>query len=200
MNYYFFMNSPLGLLKVITTDSALTGIEFSDQVDEIGAGIHGAVDEICPTYDLKGDVVSLVNEENLTVMPSDAAKKVLPLKVASIAEQFENELTAYFSGTLREFKVPFVVETGTEFQKKVWQALLTIPYGNTISYGELAQSLGLSLGASRAVGAACGANPLPILIPCHRVVAAHGWPGGYSGGLWRKERLLQREGVRAYPL
>jgi methylated-DNA-[protein]-cysteine S-methyltransferase len=189
MNYYFFMNSPLGLLKVITTDSALTDIEFADQVDEIRS-----------THDQEGDVVALVNEENLKVMPLDAAKKVLPLTVSLIMKQFEEELAAYFSGTLREFTVPFVVVTGTAFQKKVWQALQHIPYGETRTYGELAQSLGLSLGASRAVGAACGANPLPILIPCHRVVAAHGWPGGYSGGLWRKERLLQREGVRAYPL
>lgn len=105
----------------------------------------------------------------------------------------KEELAAYFSGTLRVFSVPVSLEGGTSFQRKVWQALREIPYGATVTYGELARSLLLQAGAGRAVGGACGANPLPIIIPCHRVVAAHGGLGGYSGGLWRKEHLLSFE-------
>lgn len=115
-----------------------------------------------------------------------------------IIAQLQDELAAYFDGTLRIFSVPFVFKGGTVFQRKVWQALLRIPYGRTLPYGDVAKALGLSAGASRAVGNACGANPLPLIVPCHRIVAARGGLGGYSGGLWRKRRLLEREG--AYPL
>ena len=107
--------------------------------------------------------------------------------------QFAAELEAYFNGKLQTFSVPINLDRGTDFQRRVWQALLAIPYGKTVTYGELARSLGLSAGASRAVGNACGANPLPIIVPCHRVVAANGSLGGYSGGLWRKEGLLKVE-------
>lgn len=77
----------------------------------------------------------------------------------------------------------------------MWRELLTIPWGETVTYGELARRLGLPVGASRAVGQANGANPLPVIIPCHRVVAADHRLGGYAGGLDLKRRLLAREGV-----
>lgn len=82
---------------------------------------------------------------------------------------------------------------GTPFQRAVWQALRQLPYGTVCTYRELAQKIGRPL-AARAVGAACGANPLPLFIPCHRVVAAHGHLGGYSGGTAWKKRLLHAEG------
>ena len=87
---------------------------------------------------------------------------------------------------------------GTPFQKKVWLALTKIPHGETRTYGEVAKSIG-SPGAARAVGTACGANPLPILIPCHRVLAAGGKLGGYSGGLDIKKKLLACEGISLAP-
>ncbi|HLU69834.1 MAG TPA: methylated-DNA--[protein]-cysteine S-methyltransferase [Fibrobacteria bacterium] len=87
---------------------------------------------------------------------------------------------------------------GTDFQKKVWAAIETIPWGKTRSYGEIAAQIGHP-GASRAVGAACGANPLPLFIPCHRVLAANGKVGGFTGGLDVKRRLLQLEGVALSP-
>src|SRR5690606_10642526 len=83
---------------------------------------------------------------------------------------------------------------GTDFQKKVWAAIETIPWGKTRSYGEIAAQIGHP-GASRAVGAACGANPLPLFIPCHRVLAANGKVGGFTGGLDVKRRLLQLEEI-----
>ena len=83
---------------------------------------------------------------------------------------------------------------GTEFQKRVWMALREIPFGKTKSYGEVARTVGRPR-AARAVGGACGANPIPVLVPCHRVLAAHGKIGGFGSGLDWKRTLLAREGV-----
>jgi methylated-DNA-[protein]-cysteine S-methyltransferase len=101
------------------------------------------------------------------------------------------ELKAYFAGELRHFSVPVEPE-GTAFQKAVWQALTTIPFGATISYGELARRVGQP-NASRAVGAANGANPISIVVPCHRVIGANGKLTGYGGGLPIKKKLLELE-------
>ncbi len=84
---------------------------------------------------------------------------------------------------------------GTEFQLRVWEALRIIPRGTTTTYGALARSLGLKTGAARAVGSACGANPVSLIVPCHRVLSAGGGLGGYYWGVARKQRLLQAEGV-----
>lgn len=102
-----------------------------------------------------------------------------------------HHLDAYFSGQLRVFSVPLDIR-GTDFQKKIWACLATIPYGETRSYGEIARALG-SPGASRAVGAANGANPLPIILPCHRVIGSGGALTGFGGGLDTKTWLLQHE-------
>ena len=105
------------------------------------------------------------------------------------------ELDAYFAGELREFTIA-VDPRGTEFQRRVWSELRRIPWGETISYGELARRIGRP-SASRAVGAANGQNPLPIVIPCHRVIGANGSLTGYGGGLPIKRKLLAiEEGVR----
>jgi|SRR5579862_4307337 len=103
------------------------------------------------------------------------------------------ELREYFAGTRRVFAV-HVAPTGTAFQRRVWQAISDIPFGRTASYGELASALG-EPHLARAVGAATGANPIPILIPCHRVIGADGSMTGYGGGLKMKVRLLQHEGA-----
>lgn len=100
------------------------------------------------------------------------------------------QLLGYLAGRRRAFSLP-LAPGGSDFQRQVWAALLRIPWGETRTYGELARRLGRE-GAARAVGAASGANPLPILIPCHRVVAADGL-GGYSGGSALKRRLLALE-------
>lgn len=104
------------------------------------------------------------------------------------------QLAAYFAGELTEFDVQLEL-IGTEFQRKVWKALLTIPYGETRSYGEIAEQIG-SLGASRAVGLANGRNPIGIIVPCHRVIGSSGGLTGYGGGIERKRALLALEKSR----
>ncbi|MGH8242936.1 MAG: methylated-DNA--[protein]-cysteine S-methyltransferase [Steroidobacteraceae bacterium] len=103
------------------------------------------------------------------------------------------QLQQYFAGSRREFDLPFLAE-GTPFQCAIWQAILHIPYGTTIAYSELARRVGRP-GASRAAGAANGANPLPIVVPCHRVIGADGTLTGFGGGLDIKIRLLALEGA-----
>jgi AraC family transcriptional regulator of adaptative response/methylated-DNA-[protein]-cysteine methyltransferase len=109
-------------------------------------------------------------------------------------DQLFGELEEYFAGTRREFQVPLVVR-GSPFELAVWSALRDIPYGVTCSYADVARTIG-NPRAVRAVGSANGRNRLPIIIPCHRVVNTGGKLGGYGGGLWRKVRLLEIEGVK----
>jgi methylated-DNA-[protein]-cysteine S-methyltransferase len=106
------------------------------------------------------------------------------------------ELAAYFDGTLHDFSLP-LEPRGTTFQRQVWNELRRIPYGETISYGELARRIGQP-NASRAVGRANGQNPISIIIPCHRVIGADGTLTGYGGGLDRKLRLLELERAAIY--
>ena len=108
------------------------------------------------------------------------------------------QLRAYFAGQLREFLLPLDIE-GTDFQKRVWGQVAAIPYGETRSYLQIATAIG-SPGAVRAVGAANGANPVPIVVPCHRVIGAKGKLVGYGGGLTMKKRLLELEGAIAQRL
>lgn len=103
------------------------------------------------------------------------------------------ELDAYFAGKLRKFTVPLDLQ-GTPFQLQVWSTLRKIPFGKVVSYGEEARMLGKPK-AARAVGSANGRNPIPIIVPCHRVVAGDGSLGGYSAGLPMKRKLLALEGV-----
>jgi methylated-DNA-[protein]-cysteine S-methyltransferase len=102
------------------------------------------------------------------------------------------QLKAYFAGDLREFDVPLLIE-GTDFQQRVWQTLRTIPYGQTISYLQLAEKIG-NAKAVRAVGLANGANPIPIIVPCHRVIGSDGTLTGFGGGMENKRKLLELEG------
>jgi methylated-DNA-[protein]-cysteine S-methyltransferase len=110
---------------------------------------------------------------------------------AEIFARIETELKEYFAGQRRTFDVPLAF-AGTPFQQLVWSALREIPYGETMSYGELAERLGKP-SASRAVGLANGKNPIGIIVPCHRVVGSNGSLTGYGGGLERKRYLLDFE-------
>ena len=107
--------------------------------------------------------------------------------------EVRRQLTAYFNGELRQFDLPLFL-TGTAFQKSVWRHLSTIPFGETQTYGQLAATIERP-NASRAVGAANGANPLAIILPCHRVIGGDGSLTGFGGGLPTKEFLLGHEGV-----
>ena len=102
------------------------------------------------------------------------------------------QLRAYFDRDLKEFDLP-LAPVGTDFQQQVWKELCEIGYGETSSYGDLAHRLGKSNAASRAVGLANGRNPIPIVIPCHRVIGADGTLTGYAGGIARKQTLLEIE-------
>ena len=104
------------------------------------------------------------------------------------------QLEAYFAGDLKEFTVP-LAPTGSPFQLAVWTELTKIPYGSTVSYGDIARALGKRLVASRAVGLANGANPISVIVPCHRVIGSDGSLTVYGGGLDRKELLLRLEGA-----
>ncbi len=112
-------------------------------------------------------------------------------KSSSLTTTACEQLTSYFKGNLQEFVLPLAFE-GTPFQQQVWQQLLNIPYGNTISYGELAEKIG-NKNSVRAVGAANGKNKIPIIVPCHRVIAANGKLQGFALGLDVKRYLLTLE-------
>jgi methylated-DNA-[protein]-cysteine S-methyltransferase len=111
-----------------------------------------------------------------------------------VLDQAERQLDAYFAGELVAFDLPLELH-GTDFQQQCWLALATIPYGQTVSYGEQARRLGLGNDKARAVGAANGQNPLPLVLPCHRVIGADGSLTGFGGGLHVKRYLLELEGA-----
>jgi methylated-DNA-[protein]-cysteine S-methyltransferase len=113
-----------------------------------------------------------------------------PARTAEVRRQ----LAEYFAGERQEFDLTLAPE-GTPFERTVWEALRTIPFGETRSYGEIASAIGRP-GAARAVGRANGANPIPIVVPCHRVIGADGSLTGFGGGLEAKSRLLEIEGLR----
>lgn len=110
----------------------------------------------------------------------------------ALLKEAAQQLDAYFAGQLRDFDLPLDCTQGTPFQQEVWRALQTIPYGEVRSYSALAQKIGRPK-AIRALGAANGRNPLSIVVPCHRVIAANGDLQGYAGGLENKRRLLLLE-------
>ena len=111
-----------------------------------------------------------------------------------VLDEAARQLRSYFDGDLVSFDLPLELH-GTEFQRQCWLALASIPYGQTVTYGEQARRLGLGPDAARAVGAANGRNPLPIVLPCHRVIGADGSLTGFGGGLHVKRYLLEHEGA-----
>jgi methylated-DNA-[protein]-cysteine S-methyltransferase len=119
---------------------------------------------------------------------------IRPEGSSPVLDEAGRQLDAYFQGNLVAFDVPLEL-TGSEFQRSCWLALASIPYGRTVSYGEQARRLGLGSDAARAVGAANGQNPLPIVLPCHRVIGANGSLTGFGGGLEVKQFLLEHEGA-----
>ena len=119
--------------------------------------------------------------------PRGARSDDNPVLVEAVAQ-----LRAYFARELKEFDLP-LAPVGSTFQMSVWDQLVQIGYGDTASYGEIARRLGKTNAASRAVGLANGSNPIPIVIPCHRVIGANGTLTGYAGGIERKQTLLEIE-------
>lgn len=163
--------SPVGPLIARATDGALCGLSFCD-ADRLQDRLHE------------------LREQHATTIQAGSSQLLDDLRV---------QLAEYFAGRRRTFSVP-LSGRGTPFQERVWAALCEIPYGETWSYLQLAVRVGDAL-ATRAVGYANGANPLAILVPCHRVINADGGDGGYGGGLWRKRILLDLErGQGSLPL
>jgi methylated-DNA-[protein]-cysteine S-methyltransferase len=144
-----YYESPIGLIELVGTDSALTSLIFVEQPLDVPTS-HPYLDQVI------------------------------------------GQLDQYFKGERRTFDLNLGFE-GTPFQKQVWNQLLTIPYGQTASYLDIAKALG-DAKATRAVGAANGSNPISIIVPCHRIIGSNGKLTGYGGGLWRKEWLLKHEG------
>lgn len=146
-----------------------------------------------------GDLYLAATDEGLThilfVAQMDRKPHTVPGKgaAARIVRQTRSQLNDYFAGSRREFDVP-LAPAGTEFQRAAWKALAEVPYGETLSYAELARRMKRP-SAVRAVGAANGANPIPIILPCHRIIGADGTLTGYGGGLEIKRRLLSLEGI-----
>lgn len=132
-------------------------------------------------------VLTMLRMVDQTYDPSRTGWSPNPRAFGQAVEQ----LAAYFAGELTEFSFPFDLR-GSEFQRRVWEALLTISYGETRSYGEIAGQIGAP-GSARAVGLANGHNPIAIVVPCHRVIGANGSLTGYGGGLDRKRALLELE-------
>jgi O-6-methylguanine DNA methyltransferase len=146
-----------------------------------------------------GTFVAVFSERGLAQLefPSRASSRPDPAPRLPVPQRRWAGLTARalaraLAGRTPE-RLPPLDESGTAFQRAVWRALRAIPPGATRTYAEVARQVGRSAGAARAVGQACGANPIPVLTPCHRVVAAGGRLGGFSGGLAWKRRLLARE-------
>ena len=164
------LSTPLGEMVAAASDSALCLLEFTDR---------------------------RMLETQLSRLQKRTAA-ILVESSNSVIEQTEAELSDYFSGSLRQFRVP-LEPAGTEFQRKVWQILTTIPYGMTRSYGAQALAVG-NPDAIRAVARANGDNPIAIIVPCHRVIGTDGKLTGYGGGLWRKRWLLDHESGGALPL
>jgi|SRR5581483_6965183 len=121
-------------------------------------------------------------------------RKARPEGRSPVLDETARQLDAYFRGELLDFDLPLELH-GTEFDRRCWLALAAIGYGQTVSYGEQARRLGLGSESARAVGAANGRNPVPIVLPCHRVIGADGSLTGFGGGLHVKRFLLEHEGA-----
>ena len=146
-----------------------------------------------------GKLRLVASNKGLTAIDVKATYSKLATKPDGRAQEIlaetRKQLTQYFAGDRKKFYLPFDL-TGTPFQVKAWKTLTRIPYGKTISYGEQAKAMRKAK-AVRAVGSANGKNPIPIIIPCHRVIASNGGLGGYSLGLKMKRQLMKLEGISA---
>jgi methylated-DNA-[protein]-cysteine S-methyltransferase len=131
------------------------------------------------------------NQQGILTITFGADEFETDRNLPALMAQCLRQLTEYFKGRRQKFSIPLVLE-GTDFQKAVWRQLQKIPFGQTASYGDVARAVG-SPRAFRAVGNANNKNPIPLIIPCHRVIGSDGKLVGFGGGIWRKEWLLEHE-------
>lgn len=222
MPFHALIPSPLGPILLESDEASLLGLYFTDQRDLPRVpGVEAAAAVVSdPTAGFLGGrairtlraVRGRTADQIGTLFP-DAAEAAVPswdelraetaalhplledtpAGALAVLEQTRRELDEYWRGERKVFEMP-LAPRGTAFQQKVWRALLEVPCGETLSYGELAGRAGLGAGHGRAVGTAVGSNPISIIIPCHRILARNGTLNGYGGGLGRKVRLLEIEG------
>lgn len=166
--YHRLLETPLGTLRLISDGKALSAIEFQHQHQNQAQN----------------------QAQNQSQSQTQGA---IATNAEQLLDQAAKQLSEYFGGRRRLFELPLCA-TGTTFQHSVWQALQAIPYGEVRSYRDIAISLGKD-NAVRAVGAANGRNPLPIIVPCHRVIGSNGSLTGFAGGLKAKKLLLELEGA-----
>ncbi len=184
------MKTPLVTLAIVTVAG-----QFTARYSEEGlAELDFPSEKRAPAFlcRRRGNESHSVNSE----MVKDSSRRLLQTKIRRWHRTTTAALKAVLAGRAPE-AFPPLDSAGTEFQKRVWSALRKIAPGKTKSYGEIAQAIGKPK-AVRAVGGACGANPIPVLVPCHRVLAANGKIGGFSGGLDWKRKLLARESVNLH--
>ena len=162
-------NSPLGIIEILAVDAGITALSYIGDAKEAQAPVPSRP--------------ALVDHSQAAEFAASNALSHLKLCLRQLDE--------YFHGARDSFTTPLVM-TGTDFQKQVWAALLTLKCGETATYGDIANLLGTP-GAARAVGQANNKNPIAIIVPCHRVIGADGSMTGYASGLWRKEWLLKHE-------
>lgn len=217
--------SPLGPIVLEAQAAGLSGLYFLDQPDapavskaqlnalpdfqaEQPLGAQALV-WLTPSPTAASQKLALATNETAASSLKCALKHAVSGSVAqpeaSLPPEAESErsiicwaadqLAEYFAGQRQNFDLPIVLVSGTAFQNRIWTALQTIPYGQTLSYAQLACSAGFTPQHSRPVGTAVGRNPITIILPCHRVVGSDGTLHGYTGGLHRKQYLLQLEGA-----
>jgi O-6-methylguanine DNA methyltransferase len=167
-------------------DSVITYRTLASPVGEL---IAGATENGCCLFEFhdRGGL------ERIQARMMKRYKRTMEEGNSTLLKEIEMQAQEYFDGKRRVFDFP-IDQKGTAFEKRVWDALMKIPYGETRAYGEIAGQLG-NPGAARAVGRANGMNYIAIIIPCHRVIDASGHLHGYGGGLWRKRWLLEHEGA-----
>jgi len=142
-------------------------------------------------YDSPFGILQVGYEEDTLVLLKLCAEVHAKNEPSAFTDEVHRQVCEYFDGKRKTFHIPYAFH-GTGFQEKVWSALKSIPYGSTMSYGELAKAIG-SPKSARAVGGACNRNPIWLIVPCHRVVGADGSLTGYGGGIKMKEKLLRME-------
>ena len=145
-------------------------------------------------HPLIGALTLFSDGEAITAVRFGAENIPFPQRPPPVLQQAARELDEYLAGQRRQFHVPLRPVAGSPFARRVWQTLRTLAYGELCSYAALAERMALSRAHARAVARACAANPIAILIPCHRIIAADQQLGGYNGGIARKRALLTLEG------
>lgn len=203
--YTTYLDSPLGILQLVCEDDAVTELNFLDEnhsaVSQPAPAGHTPAERVLTEHSSIGQAS---DGHTSTPLPQPSAPlqttvyKAEPASYSSAPEraaasEAARQLEEYFAGQRKQFTVK-CRPAGTPFQQKVWQALRQIPYGTTCSYGEIAAKIG-SPNACRAVGGANRSNPIPIIIPCHRVIGKNGTLTGFSAGIDKKILLLELEGV-----